>query len=315
MPQVEQPFFGVEIGGTNCVCIAGRGPNDIRGQHSLLTTDDAEETLARIAAVLGQWEQDHGACAAIGLACFGPLELRAGAAGFGRIGRTPKPGWEDADVLGFFARRFAAPVAITTDVIGAALAEGRWGAARQRQHHAYVTVGTGVGVGLVVDGRPLIGWHHPELGHIRVARLPGDEWPGNCRFHGACVEGIASGPAIALRAGAPPASLPGDHSVWEPVAFALAQLCHTLALSVGPERIVFGGGVARGQNHLLPRIRRHFRVSINDYIDIGRIADSLEDYIVAAQLGALAGPLGALAVAASAGATDERSAMYGSGVP
>jgi fructokinase len=314
MTQVEGLLFGIEIGGTNCVCIAGRGPNDIRDQHCLLTAPDAGETLERIAAVLRLWEQHYGACAGIGLACFGPLELRANAAGFGRIERTPKPGWEHADVLGFFARRFAAPVAITTDVIGAALAEGSWGAAIQLQHHAYITVGTGVGVGLVVAGKPLIGWHHPELGHIRTVRLPGDEWPGSCRFHGACVEGIASGPAIALRAGAPPASLPADSVVWEPVAFALAQLCHTLALSVAPERIVFGGGVVRGQTHLLARIRRHFRESINDYIDIKRTADTLENYIVAAQLGVLAGPLGALRIAARAGTTGEQSAMDPGGV-
>jgi len=291
---------GVEIGGTKCVCITGLGPEDIRAQCTVKTGSDAAETLASIDGALRLWERDLGAFSGIGIASFGPLELRPESRNFGKIGLTPKPGWENVDVAGFFSRRFAAPVSITTDVIGAALGEGRWGAAQGLRDYAYVTVGTGVGVGLIAGGKPLLGWHHPELGHVRTARFPGDDWPGACRFHGACVEGLAAGPAIEARTGAPPATLPVDHPAWDTVAFTLAQLAHTLVLSVAPQRIVIGGGVATEQPHLFPRIRTFLRQSINNYVDIERSVGSLEDYITLPGLGALAGPLGALAIGADA---------------
>ena len=291
---------GVEIGGTKCVCIAGLGPQDIRAQRTLKTGSSAAETLRGVEDVLRLWEKDLGAYSGVGIASFGPLELRPESPNFGRIGRTPKPGWENVDVAGFFARRFAAPLSITTDVIGAALAEGRWGAAQGLRDYAYVTVGTGVGVGLIADGKPLLGWHHPELGHIRTARLAGDDWPGACRFHGACVEGLAAGPAIEARTGVPPGMLPVEHPVWDTVAFALAQLAHTLVLGVAPQRILIGGGVVTERPHLFAKIRAFLRDSINNYIDIERAVGSLENYITSPGLGAMAGPLGALAVGADA---------------
>ena len=293
---------GVEIGGSKCVCITGLGPDDIRSQCTLKTESNAAETLGRIEGVLRLWEKTLGAFSGIGVASFGPLELRPESPNFGKIGVTPKSGWENVDVAGFFSRRLAAPVGITTDVIGAALAEGRWGAAQGLRDYAYVTVGTGVGVGLIAGGKPLVGWHHPELGHIRTARFPGDTWPGHCRFHGACVEGLAAGPAIEARTGAPPGTLPVDSPVWDTVAFALAQLAHTLVLSVAPQRILIGGGVAGEQPQLFARIRTFLRQSINNYVDIERAVGSLEDYITPPGLGALAGPLGALAVGADAAA-------------
>jgi fructokinase len=303
MTHTDPLLCGVELGGTKCVCMVGTGPDDVRERLTLRTEIDAAETLRRIEGILRSWKTRHGAFGGIGLACFGPLELRPESPNFGKIGRTPKEGWENIDVAGFFASRFAEPVGITTDVIGAALAEGRWGAGRGLTDYAYVTVGTGVGVGLVAAGRPLFGWHHPELGHIRVARAPGDDWPGYCRFHGACVEGLASGPAIEARTGAPPASLPVDSPVWDTVAYALAQLAHNLVLTLAPQRILIGGRVASEQTHLFPRIRQHLRRSINNYVDIEHAAGRLEEYIVPPGLGALAGPLGGLAVAATAGSS------------
>jgi fructokinase len=162
-----------------------------------------------------------------------------------------------------------------------------------------VTVGTGVGVGLVVGREPLIGRHHPELGHVRYARLPGDVWPGSCPFHGDCIEGVASGTAIEARCAVPAATLPQQHPVWQPVAHALAQLAQLIVLSVAPQRIVFGGGVACGQAHLLPRIRHSLAESLNGYIRIDEL-ENLERFIVRPGLGTDAGPLGALAVAAAA---------------
>lgn len=290
-------WAGVELVGTHCNCVLGTGPHDLRARESLRTADPAA-TLAAIAGVLGRWQDRFGAPAAIGVASFGPIDLRPDSRGYGRIGATPKPGWRDVDVLDFFAARFAAPVRITTDVIGAALAEGRWGGARELADFAYVTVGTGVGVGLIVGGRPVLGCHHPELGHVRIARLAGDEWPGSCPFHGDCVEGLASGPAIEARGGRAAASLPADSPVWDTVTHALAQLAHALVVSVAPRRILMGGGVLSARPHLLGAIREGLARSLNGYLRIEEVASGLDRYIVPPGLGALAGPLGALAAAA-----------------
>jgi fructokinase len=296
-----QPLLaGVELGGTKCVCVVGTAADDIRARVSTPTGRDAGATLTRIAQVLHEFRAAHGAFAGIGLACFGPLGLQRDSPGYGRIERTPKEGWSGVDVLGFFIRRFAEPVGLTTDVIAAALAEGRWGAARGLRDYAYVTVGTGIGVGLIAAGRPLIGGHHPELGHIRIARARADDWPGICRFHGDCLEGLASGPAIEARSGTAPAQLPPDSAVWDSVAHALAQLAHTLVLTLAPQRIVIGGGVALAQPGLFPRIRAALPASLGGYLDIEQLTGGLDEFIVPPGLGTLAGPLGALLVAAQA---------------
>jgi fructokinase len=291
---------GVELGGTKCDCLIGTAPDDIRERIRLKTESDAAATLLRIEGILRDWNTRYGRFSSIGLACFGPLELQPESPNFGRIGVTPKKGWQHVDVAGFFANRFADAMGITTDVIGAALAEGRWGAGKGLTDYAYVTVGTGVGVGLIAAGKPVFGWHHPEVGHIRIARAPGDHWPGNCRFHGACVEGLASGPAIEARTGTPPVNLPADSPVWDTVAHALGQLAHNLVLTLAPQRILIGGGVISEQAHLFPRIRECLRLSVNDYVDIEQATGRLEEYVAPPGLGTLAGPLGALAVAADA---------------
>jgi fructokinase len=231
------------------------------------------------------------------VAAFGPLDLRPESRTYGRIGATPKRGWAKVGLLEFFAKRFAAPVGLTTDVIGAALAEGRWGAAQKLTDFAYVTVGTGIGAGLIVNGKSVFGCHHPELGHVRIARAAGDTWPGSCPFHGDCLEGLASGPAIQARAGMTAASIPVASPIWNPVAQALAQLAHVLVVSVAPQRILIGGGVVSAQPHLFPRIRQSLAQSLNGYLHIPEMAD-LETYIAPPGLGTRAGPLGALAVAA-----------------
>ncbi len=289
-------YAGVELGGTKCICILGSGPEDIRAREQL-PTRDPPATLAQIAEILARWNSGAEPLAAIGIASFGPLDLRAGSRSFGRIGMTPKQNWAHTDLASYFTQRFAVPVGITTDVIGAALAEGRWGAGHGLSDFAYVTVGTGVGVGLIHDGRPLIGAHHPELGHARIARAPGDDWPGHCSFHGPCVEGLASGPAIEARCGVVAVDLPPESPVWSLVAHALGQLSHLLVVSVAPQRILMGGGVLSHRAHLFPEIRRCLRASLNGYLDIAEVNESLEDFIVPPGLAADAGPLGALAVA------------------
>eukprot|EP01035_Chromulina_nebulosa_P033988 gene33988-45538_t len=202
------------------------GPDDIRDEIRIPTTIP-DETLAAIEAVLARW---HG-YDALGIASFGPVSIDVAAADYGAITATTKPGWSHIDV----ARRLAAfagvPTGFNSDVAGAALGEGRWGAARDVADHAYVTVGTGVGVGLVLGGKPTNGLTHPELGHVRTVRLRGDDWPGSCSFHGDCVEGLASGTAIRARAGRGGDELAIDDPLWDGVAHTLAQLCHMLVLT------------------------------------------------------------------------------------
>jgi fructokinase len=290
------PFVGVEMGGTKCVCTLGTSAEDIRAQVAL-PTQDPETTLRSIAAVIDKWSGSFGEPAAIGVASFGPIDLRPDSATYGHMGATPKRGWPNADIAGFFTRRFAVPFGLTTDVIGAALAEGRWGDARGLTDFAYVTVGTGIGAGLVVAGKSVFGCHHSEVGHVRIARAAGDNWPGSCPFHGDCLEGLASGPAIEARSGTPAQSLPAASPVWDTVAHALAQLAHLLVVTVAPQRILIGGGVVTAHPHLFPRIRQLMLASLNGYLTT---PEYTERFITPPGLGANAGPLGALAVAADA---------------
>ena len=288
---------GIELGGTKCVCILGTGPDDIRAQVTLPTLEP-QPTLDAIAAVIEQWRVDFDSPSALGIASFGPIDLRHGSPTYGRMGATPKKGWPNADILGYFARRLAIPVGLSTDVIGAALAEGRWGDAQHLRDFAYVTVGTGIGAGIVVAGRSVFGCHHSEVGHYRIARAAGDTWPGICPSHGDCVEGLASGPAIEARTGQSGAALAADHPVWDTVAHALAQMCHLMIATVAPQRILMGGGVVSGHAHLFPRVRHLLLSSLNGYLHIPAMLDDIDHYIAPPGLGTLAGPLGALAVAA-----------------
>src|ERR1700722_3222318 len=283
---------GVELGGTKCVCLIGTGPDDIHAQIAIPTGADANSTLSLIEATLHGWKDVHGPIAALGVASFGPVDLDRTSSRYGSITSTAKPGWRNTDVVRRLSKLFSVPVGFDTDVNGAALAEGRWGAAKHLADFAYVTVGTGVGVGLVVDGRPAYGFSHSELGHIRIARKAGDIW------HGACVEGLASGMAIAARAGLPANQIPHDSPVWELVAHALAQLLHTIVLATAPRRILIGGGVAEGRPALIDCVRRQLLESLNGYSKLAELSGGIDNYAVAPGLGALAGPLGALALAA-----------------
>lgn len=291
---------GVELGGTKCICFIGSAPDDIRAQVSIPTGAEPRTTLRRIVDQLNAWQAAHGQIAALGIASFGPVDLATRSSTYGFITSTPKPGWRFVDVAGPLMRAFGVPTRFDTDVNGAALAEGRWGAARELADFAYVTVGTGVGVGLVVNGSLVYGFGHPELGHVRVARMAEDGWPGACALHGDCVEGLASGTAIAARTGMPAEQVPADSVVWQPVAHALAQLLHTLVLATAPRRIILGGGVTQSRPELLARVRTLLLQSLNGYLPLEELAGPIEQYIVAPGLGALAGPLGALALATDA---------------
>jgi fructokinase len=300
MTEAKRLLGGVELGGTKCVCIIGTGPDDIRTKVSIPTGNDPGVTLGRIVEVLSNSVAIHGPIQALGIASFGPIDLARASRTYGTITSTAKSGWRDTAVTARLQRAFKVPVGFDTDVNGAALAEGRWGAARDIADFAYVTVGTGIGVGLVVGGRPVCGFTHSELGHIRIARRAGDTWPGVCPFHGDCLEGLASGPAIAGRAERSAGEIPTDSPVWEFAAHALAQLLHTLVLATAPRRLLIGGGVIERRPELLVRMREMLLTSLNGYLDLARLIGNIDDYAISPGLGSLAGPLGALALAADA---------------
>jgi fructokinase len=285
---------GIELGGTKVICILARGPGAIEDRVTIPTTRPPE-TMAAIEAVIDGWS----GFSALGIASFGPVSIDRHAADYGHVTATPKPGWSGADVAGRLARRYGVPTGFHTDVVGAALAEARWGAAAGLADIAYVTVGTGIGVGMVAGGRAVDGLTHAELGHIRPVRLGGDDWIGSCPFHGACLEGLASGSAITARAGVPAPDLPADHPVWDGVAHALGQLLHTLVLTGVPRRIVMGGGVMIGSGHLFPRVRAALTASLGGYVALPEVAMT-DTFVVPPALGGNAGPLGAILLGAQA---------------
>lgn len=287
-------FAGVELGGTKCVAILARGPQDIVASETVPTTGP-EKTLGAIGGLLEQWKSEHR-YSALGIASFGPVEIDASSPAYGSITTTPKLGWRDTNVLRKLQRIANVPAAFDTDVNGAALAEMRWGSGQGFDDFAYITVGTGVGVGLIVNGRATRGFAHCELGHIRVARLPGDAFAGSCPYHGDCVEGLAAGPSLRARIGEGVADLRPDDPVWDSVSWAIAQLCHAIVCAAAPRAIAIGGGVIENQPHLLERVERMLVESLNGYMQL----PSDGPYIRSPALGANAGPLGSIALAMSA---------------
>ena len=282
---------GIELGGTKVIAVLGEGTTIVkRVQRPLGTPDD---TLSEFRDLIASW---HSAAPieALGIASFGPVSLDLARADYGHLLRTPKPGWTGIDIVGGIG--FGGPTALHTDVTAAALAEGRLGAAQGCDDFAYMTVGTGIGVGIVNDGRPLAGQLHPEAGHIRCARVKDDGFPGTCPFHHDCLEGLASGPAIAARAGHSGAELSDDDSVWPFVIDALGQGCATLLLTLSSERIVLGGGVINRRPWLVEAIAIRAAEHLDGYLPF--VTDRAP--LVAAALGDDAGPTGALILAEGA---------------
>lgn len=241
---------GIELGGTKTVVALGNG-DQITGRFEFPTTTP-EATMVRAAAQLAAWDE-LAPLDAIGIGSFGPVCIDPSAADYGCVLNTPKAGWSGADVLRPIRHRFACPVHLDTDVNAAALAEQRAGAARRCDSMVYLTIGTGIGGGVVIDGKPVHGMPHPEIGHVRVRRADGGRFAGVCPYHGDCMEGLVSGPALRARFGCHPGEVPPGDPRWEPVCAELAELLAILVMTVSPARIVVGGGVALGQPHLLPR--------------------------------------------------------------
>lgn len=289
-------YGAVEAGGTKFVCALVSSSGEVLASRRIPTATP-ERTLAAVIEYFEDAQRHHGAAEAFGVGTFGPVDLDTASAGYGRILPTPKPGWAGADLRGPLLARFGRPVAIDTDVNAAALAEARLGAGQGCRSLAYVTVGTGIGGGLIHEGRPVHGLLHPEMGHIGIRRDPRDrEFPGTCPFHGDCLEGLACGPAIEARWGAPLDRLADAVPATEVIGGYLGQLAVAITLIGATERIVFGGGVMTNGS-LLPQIRAHARRQLNGYLPVARLADDLSGYLVPPALGERSGLIGAALLA------------------
>lgn len=291
---VGELYGCIEAGGTKFVVGVARSKDEILVTQRVPTTTPTE-TLAAVRAFFDQASQDFGGFAAFGIGSFGPVGLDRSSATWGQILDTPKLGWSGTDIGGAIARAYGRPVGFDTDVNAAALAEVEWGAAIGTKVATYVTVGTGIGGGVVIDGRPVHGHRHPEMGHALPQRHPADAtFPGHCPFHGACYEGLASGPAILAHWGKTLSDLPPEHEAHEITAFYLAQLVVTQQAMLSPQRIVLGGGVMDTPG-LLARVRELAATLANGYFSITK--DGYETLVQPPRLGNRAGLLGALLLA------------------
>jgi fructokinase len=275
-------FGAIEAGGTKFICGVGTGPADLTTVQIPSTTP--EDTVGACIDMLSRHNLK-----AVGIASFGPLNLRTG-----HITSTPKAGWKDFDIAGTIGRALGVVVGFDTDVNGAALGEARWGAAQDLSDFLYLTIGTGIGGGAISNGRVVHGMLHPEMGHIRIPHdTARDPFRGCCPYHGDCLEGLASGPAIEARWGVAGRELPPGHPVWELEARYLALGLANWVCTLSPQRIVMGGGVMQ-QPHLFPLLRKELSCILNGYIRSPEILENLESYVVPPLLGSRSGVLGAL---------------------
>lgn len=291
-------FGAIEAGGTKFNCAVGTGPDDLKTAE--IPTTSPDETIARSVAFFR--EQFDGRLQAVGIGSFGPVDPRPGSPTWGHITSSPKLTWQNFDFAGAISKALDVPVGFDTDVNAAALGEARWGAAQGLSDFLYLTVGTGIGGGAIVGGRVLHGLLHPEMGHLILPRDPArDPFPGSCPFHGGCLEGLASGPAIEARWKTPARDLPAGHPAWALEAHYLALGLAAFVCTLSPQRIILGGGVMQ-QGHLFPLVRLELARILNNYIRVNELFEGLDRFVVPPGLGARAGVLGALVLAGQASA-------------
>ena len=288
-------FGGIEAGGTKFVCAVGGGPENIVDEIRFPTATP-DETLARVCDFFAPYIR-AGQLQCIGLGSFGPVDLDPASATFGFITSTPKPHWQNANVLGFLQNKLGLLCIMDTDVNAAALGEFTWGASRDYDPSLYLTVGTGVGGGCIKDGKPYHGLLSPEMGHIRLVHdLKRDPFRGACPFHHDCFEGLASGPAIEARLGRRAETLADNDPFWDIEADYIAQALTNYIFVLSPKKIVLGGGVMQ-KGFLFPKIRRRVGELLNGYLQSEILLTELDEYIVTPALGSRAGVLGAIALA------------------
>lgn len=287
----------VEAGGTKFVCAVGTGPDGILDECTISTTSP-KDTIHAVARFFSGAKAKHGAFAAVGIGSFGPVDLNPLSGTYGYITTTPKHGWQHTDLVGPLRSQFKVPVGFDTDVNAAVFGEYMWGAGKGCDPLIYITVGTGIGGGVIVNGHLLHGVLHPEMGHLQVPPPVDREAISpecQCPFHKSCMEGYASGPAIMKRWGKRADLLPADHPVWEDVSDVLAAGIVNLILTLSPRRIILGGGVMH-QQHLFPLIRSKVTRNLNGYLQVHEITRGIDSYIVPPGLGDRAGLLGAIAL-------------------
>ncbi len=269
---------GIEAGGTKMVCAVGDENGNIKDRVSF-PTRQPKETFEDMIGYFRQWD-----IRALGIGCFGPLDLNKQSKTYGYITKTPKKGWENCNIVGTFRDAFGIPVGFDTDVNGAVLGEVTWGAAKGLENAIYITIGTGVGVGVYLNGALLHGLVHPEAGHIMLSRHPEDSYEGKCPFHKNCVEGLAAGPAIEARWGKKGAELADRNEVWELEAYYIAQAIMNYILVYSPQKIILWGGVMH-QEKLFAMVRKEVKRLLNSYVSHEMILESIDDYIVPPALG------------------------------
>lgn len=288
-------FGGIEAGGTKFVCAVGSGPDDIRAELRF-PTSTPEECISQAVAFFRE-QQRIEPLAAIGVASFGPVDPDPRSPTFGYVTTTPKPHWAQTNFVGPLRQALGVPIGFDTDVNGAALGEYRWGAAQGLDTFVYLTIGTGLGGGGMVNGKLLHGLMHPEMGHMSVPHnWDADPYAGFCPYHGDCWEGLSAGPALEGRWGVRAETLPIEHPAWELEAHYLALGLVNIICTLSPQRIIMGGGVME-QLHLFPLIHNSVFTMLNGYIQARALLENMDSYIVPPGLGNRAGVLGAIALA------------------
>jgi len=296
---MSQVFAGIEAGGTKWVCMIADHPEDIRATTRFQTGEPAG-TISSAIEFIKDNVTDSENLLGIGIGSFGPLDLNRKSKSYGYLTTTPKPGWAHTDLISRFKMVFDLPIGFDTDVNAAALGEYRWGAGQGLSDFIYLTVGTGIGGAAIANQALIHGMIHPEMGHMLVPHdWDRDPFPGVCPFHGDCLEGLATGPAVQARWGQSADQLPADHPAWQLEAHYLGLGISNLIATLSPQRVILGGGVME-QTQLFPLIREEVRILLGDYISAAEITQVNEEYIVPPVLGSQAGVLGAIALAQQA---------------
>lgn len=296
-------YGGIEAGGTKFNCIIASDTEHILAEATIPTTSP-QETLPKVVSFFKENSRTHKLkLTGLGVSCFGPVNLDPLSVSFGTITSTPKVQWQNTPLFNRLKAEFNLPIGFDTDVNGAALGEGLWGAGQGLSDFIYITIGTGIGGGVITNHLPVHGLVHPEVGHMLINHdRQQDPYPGNCPYHGDCLEGLACGPAMTARWGISTHEMADDHPAWELEARYLSQAIHNLALTLSPKRFILGGGVMKRKG-LIDKIRDFSRESLNGYIDHDLITNTNDSYIVPPALGDRSGALGAIALAKIAAAT------------
>ena len=291
-------YGGIEAGGTKFVCAVGSNPDDLC--VNVIETTTPDETISRVIAYFKK-QNSTKKLSSIGIGSFGPIDLNRNSKTYGFITSTPKLNWENVDFVGAIRSSFNIPIGFDTDVNAAAIGEYQWGAAQGLTNFIYLTIGTGIGGGGIINGIPLHGLLHPEMGHIFIPRDNSDKksYEGNCPRHKDCFEGLASGPAIRNRWGRPPQDLNQDHPAWEYIAKYISYALVNYICTLSPQRIIIGGGVMK-QSKLYPLIHQMVKELLNNYLQLPEITENIQNYIVPPTLGDRSGILGAIALAKQA---------------